>query len=123
MKKSVLMLTALLCMGCNQKPKDFSTVAIGMTKQDVITAAGEPNKQNDIGETSIWTYPAADRTVVFRHDTVYSIITSAEARLDSINNSLQKADDDIARGLERIGNAFDSTATRLKRSMDTLRKK
>lgn len=94
-----------------------------MTKTQVTIAAGEPDKQNDVGETSLWAYRDADRTVVFRKDTVYTIITSAEARIDSINSLIQKADDKIANGLDKLGDAFDSTATRIKRRADSLKKK
>lgn len=94
-----------------------------MTKDQVTIAAGNPDKQNDIGETSFWAYRDADRTVVFRKDTVYTITTSAEARLDTINGLIQKADDKIATGLDKMGDVFDSTAARIKRSTDTLKKK
>lgn len=104
-------------------PKDFSSIQTGMTKSEVSTLAGQPDKHNDVGETSFWAYRDADRTVVFRSDTVYNIITSTEARMDSINQSLQEADDKIERGLEKVGNVFDSTATRVKRSMDSLKAK
>ena len=93
-----------------------------MTKEEVISIVGEPVKRNDIG-IQFWVYPEADRTIVFRSDTVYSVITSAEARMDSIRNSLQKAGEDLDKGLEKIGETFDSTANRVKQSLDSLRKK
>ena len=108
---------------CGKKPKDFSTIKTGMTKNQVTMTAGNPDKQNDIGETSFWAYRDADRTVVFRKDTIYTIITSTEARLDSINSLIKKADDKIATGLDKMGNALDNTSTRIKRRMDSLNKK
>jgi outer membrane protein assembly factor BamE (lipoprotein component of BamABCDE complex) len=123
--KTTLMIVALTIAmtACGKKPKDFSTIKTGMTKDQVTFAAGNPDKQNDIGETSFWAYRDADRTVVFRKDTVYTITTSTEARLDSINDLLQKADNKIANGLDKMGNALDSTGKRIKRSMDSLNKK
>ncbi len=122
--KTIVMIFALAIAmtACGKKPKDFSTIKPGMTKPEVTMSAGNPDKQNDIGETSFWAYRDADRTVVFRKDTVYTIITSTEARLDSINGMLQKADDKIATGLGKVGDALDNTSARIKRSMDTLKK-
>ena len=124
MKQIVMIsLLSIAITACGRNPKDFSTVQKGMNKTEVKTAVGEPDNQNDVGSTTFWAYRDADRTVVFRKDTVYNIITSTEARLDSINSSLQQADDKIAEGLDKVGNAFDSTAKKVKRSMDSLKKK
>jgi len=113
MKTALLILTIFLCTACNQKQKDFSTVKIGMTKDQVTNIVGDPGKKNDIG-IQMWVYPEAGRTVVFRDDTVYSVITSADARIDSIKESLGKAEDKVEKGLNKVGDSIDSSAKRVK---------
>lgn len=113
MKTALLMLAVFLCIACDRKQKDFSTVKIGMTKEEVIGIVGQPGKKNDIG-IQLWVYPDADRTIVFRDDTVYSVITSAKARIDSIKNSLEKAGENVEKSLNKMGDSIDSTATSIK---------
>jgi hypothetical protein len=93
-----------------------------MTKEEVRKIVGEPARKNDIG-IQWWVYPDADRTVVFREDTVYSIITSAEARLDSIKSNLKKAGEDIDSGFKKLGRNIDSSAKKVKNNLDTLKNK
>jgi hypothetical protein len=122
MKKFLLILALFSCIACNRHPKNFSTVKIGMTKEQVVSTVGEPAKKNDMG-IEIWVYPQADRTVVFRNDTVYSIITSAEARMDSIKMSLEKAGQKVEKSIQKLGKDMDSSAEKIKKDLDTLKKK
>ena len=119
-KKTILTLifAVIFFTACNRSPKDFSSVEIGMTKEEVIATAGEPDKQNDVGETSFWSYPSADRTVVFRGDTVYTIVTSAEARIDSIQTSLERAGQNIEENFRNLSDSFDSTSEGMKDNID-----
>ena len=55
-----------------------------MTKQEVLGIVGEPEKKDVINKTEVWDYPDSARTIVFRADTVYSVMTSPKARLDSV---------------------------------------
>ena len=112
-KKIILPLAALFMAACSNEPKDFSTVTTGMTKQEVVRAAGEPGKKQDIEIAELWTYPAYDRTVVFRKDTVYDIITSADARTDSIRTSIGKMEEKLKSGTKKLGGKIDSTFERL----------
>jgi hypothetical protein len=122
MKKILPVLALCFCIGCNRQQKDFATVKVGMTKQDVIKAVGEPPKKSDVG-IEFWTYPEADRTVVFRSDTVYGIITSAKARMDSIKNALEKAGQKVENGLQKMGKEIDSSASNVKKKLDTAKSK
>jgi outer membrane protein assembly factor BamE (lipoprotein component of BamABCDE complex) len=121
MKNLLFLIAALLLISCNQKQKDFSTVKIGMTKEEVVNIVGEPSRKNDLG-IQLWVYPQADRTVVFRNDTVYDVITSANARLDSIKNSLEKTGENIQKGLKNMAEDMDSSAKSVKQKLgrDTL---
>ncbi len=82
---------------CTTRGKDFSTVSKGMTKEEVLNTVGEPQKTEDVEFFQLWTYTEADRTVIFRKDTVYNIVTSANARVDSIKMEA----DSITADLER----------------------
>jgi hypothetical protein len=100
--------------GCSRAPKDFATVRTGMTEQQVVQAVGEPAEKNDIGVANLWTYPAQDRTVVFRADTVYDIITSAEARADSIRTTIGNTEEKLESGTKKLGKKIDTTFEKLK---------
>ncbi|HEY1023604.1 MAG TPA: hypothetical protein VGE26_00460 [Sphingobacteriaceae bacterium] len=113
MKTTALFIVLLLLASCGGTPKDFSTVSQGMTQQEVIRQVGEPALRKDIEVAILWTYPQHDRTVVFRADTVYDIMTSREAREDSIKASLQHLGRDIKKGAKKIGSKLDSAGERL----------
>ena len=99
---------------CSEKPKDFATVTTGMTKEQVLEQVGEPTKKNEVLLADLWVYADADRTVVFRKDTVYDIITSAEARIDSIEAGLQRTGRDVKNKLDATGDTIDSASLRIK---------
>lgn len=97
------LLSAILLGSCSRPERDLAAVEIGMTKAEVTNLVGEPKKKDVINETEIWTYPDSSRTVVFRLDTVYSIMTSPKARLDSINIWMDSTGNKIEKGLEKVG--------------------
>lgn len=124
MKLIFLAATVLLLASCSEKSKDFSSVRVGMTSEEVLQHAGEPTKKRDIAVANLWVYENANRTVVFRKDTVYDIITSADARLDSIEGSLDNLGDKIENQAEKAGHRIDSVSRSLRNIVegDTLRK-
>ena len=124
MKKLLLTLCAFAFIACTKNLKDFSTVKAGMTSQQVLQITGEPDKRQNLGVASLWVYEKADRTVVFRNDTVFDIITSADARVDSIKTTLDNIGDKIEEQAEKAGNKLDSVGQTLKRGSadDTVRK-
>ena len=83
MKQLIFAALIFLLAACTSEPKEFPGVFIGMTSQEVLEKAGPPSAKRNIGLADLWVYKEADRTVVFREDTVYDIIISAEARIDS----------------------------------------
>jgi outer membrane protein assembly factor BamE (lipoprotein component of BamABCDE complex) len=109
----------LLLAACSKGAKTLSSVQTGMTKNEVIGIVGDPAKKNVVNKTEIWDYPDSNRTIIFRMDTVYRIVTSAEARVDSIGQWLDHTDDKVKQGLgnagEKIGNAADKVKDKLKR--------
>lgn len=124
MRLLFLVAAVLLLAFCSESSKDFSSVRIGMTTQEVLQNAGEPTKKRDIVVANLWIYENANRTVVFRKDTVYDIITSADARIDSIERSLDNLGDKIENQAEKAGRRIDSVSRSLKNidDDDTLRK-
>jgi len=112
-----LLLTTILplsFLSCREAPKDFSSVSIGMTKDEVTAAAGEPAKKNELAVIDVWVYPQADRSVIFRKDTVYNIVTSSEARIDSIETSLERTGDKVGSSLNRLGDSLEKTGQQIK---------
>jgi hypothetical protein len=132
MKKYLIILLSIVALGsCTEKQKEFSTVQKGMTKEEVIQQVGQPTTKRDILVAEVWKYDLADRTVVFRNGTVYDIITSTEARIDSIEatlkatgKSLKETGKDLKERLDRTGDTIDSSSRRLKDNIDrdTVRK-
>ena len=111
---NLLLLAAITLASCTQKQKDFANVTRGLSKHEVTTMVGEPDKKSDLLMAELWTYTAADRTVVFRADTVYDIITSANARMDSIENTLQETGQDIKEKLNNTADSIDSSSLKIK---------
>jgi hypothetical protein len=124
MKKLAAIMFSFVLMACSENPKDFSSVEVGMSSKQVLQYAGEPDKKQNLGVADLWVYEKADRTVVLRNDTVYDIITSADARMDSIKSTLDKIGDTIEKQAEKAGNKLDSVGRTLKRGStdDTVRK-
>jgi len=118
MNKILFALIVLTILGCSQRPKDFSSVKVGMTGQEVLLHAGEPDRKNDIGIADLWIYERADRTVVFREDTVYDIITSADARIDSVKTTLDNLGDKIENQAEKAVDRLDSARRNLRNPAD-----
>ena len=88
-----------------------------MTSLEVLKFAGEPDKKQDIGVADLWVYEKADRTVVFRQDTVYDIITSANARIDSVKMTLENVGDKIENQAEKAVDKIDSLGNRLNKKL------
>ena len=108
------MIATLFLMACGNNPKTFENIRLGMTKADVVTEVGEPSKKNDLLMAELWVYDQYDRTLVFKSDTVSDIITSAEARVDSIENSLKDFGQDVKQKLDHTGDTIDSASLRIK---------
>lgn len=94
-----------------------------MSSQEVLNYAGEPDKKQDIGVADLWVYESADRTVVFRKDTVYDIITSANARIDSVKTTLDKIGDKIETQAEKAGATIKTQAEKAGEKIDSLGRK
>lgn len=108
---------------CSENVKDFASVKVGMTSREVLEYAGEPDKRQDIGVADLWVYEQADRTVVFRKDTVYDIITSADARMDSVKSTLDEIGDKIENKAERAGEQIKDQAEKAGDKLDSLGKR
>lgn len=113
MKLLYIALLGFCFAGCSPAPKKLGAVEYGMSKPEVVSIVGEPAKKNVVNKTEIWDYPDSSRTIVFRMDTVYSIITSAKARADSMGlwldstnskakNALNKIDDGVKRAADKV---------------------
>ncbi|WP_407427675.1 hypothetical protein [Arcticibacter sp.] len=124
MKRLLTWILPLTLLSCREAPKDFSSVSIGMTKDEVTAAAGEPARKNELAVIDVWVYPEADRSVIFRKDTVYNIVTSSEARIDSIETSLERTGDKVETSLSRLGDSLEKTGQQIKDKFrrDTTRK-
>ncbi|WP_374164450.1 outer membrane protein assembly factor BamE [Arcticibacter sp. MXS-1] len=117
--RHTFLLLGALFAGCSNSPKKLSTVETGMTRDEVIGIVGEPKSKNVLNATEVWDYPDADRTVVFRKDTVYQIITSPQARADSIAMWMDKTDDKVKDQLselvDKAGEAGNKISEKLKK--------
>lgn len=106
-------ISAILISGCSRPSKDLATVEIGMTKAEVTGIVGEPKKKNVVNETEIWDYPDSNRTVVFRMDTVYSIMTSARARLDSVSVWMDSTNNKVKKGFDKVGDKLEDAGDKI----------
>ncbi len=114
MKPILIFATAfLLFSSCNRPSKELATVEIGMSKTEVIGIVGEPNKKNVVNKTEIWDYPDSNRTVVFRMDTVYAVMTSARARLDSVNTWMDSTNTKFKKGFGKIGEKLEDVGDKI----------
>lgn len=110
----IILFSLLLLTSCAEKQKQFANIKTGMTKEQVLQQAGEPSKKNDILISELWVYKNEDRTVVFRKDTVYDIITSANARIDSIEAKLKETGKDVREKLKSAADTIDSASLKIK---------
>jgi hypothetical protein len=110
----IILFGLLLFTSCAEKQKQFANIKTGMTKEQVLQQAGEPSKKNDILISELWVYKNEDRTVVFRKDTVYDIITSANARIDSIEAKLKETGKDVREKLKSAADTIDSASLKIK---------
>lgn len=85
-----------------------------MSKEEVIKQVGEPTKKNDILIAEVWRYDLHDRTIVFRNGAVYDIMTSAEARIDSIESTLKETGREVKEKLRHAGDTIDSASRKIK---------
>lgn len=108
-----LLFPLTLFISCTQTPKKLGTIETGMSKEAVIAIAGQPSGKNVINKTEIWNYPDSNRTVVFRADTVYTILTSPEARADSVGKWLDKTDDKLKDQLGDLAEKADSVGSHI----------
>jgi ABC-type antimicrobial peptide transport system permease subunit len=124
-----------LFFSCSNTAKELNGIKKGMTKEQVLSYGGEPTSRNNLNIADLWVYEDADRTVVFRDDTVFNIITTANARIDSIElslkkagyklenqfisakDSLQNAGQGIKRNLNSAVDSIDSVAKKLKSNL------
>ena len=107
-------IAAMFLSNCTRPAKELATVEIGMTKAEVTGVVGEPKKKNVINKTEIWDYPDSNRTVVFRLDTVYAIMTSARARLDSVSVWMDSTNTKVKKGFGNIGDKLENAGDKLK---------
>lgn len=114
MKNSIIFFIGLLLAGCADKQKSLGDIEKGMSKSEVISLAGEPAEKNNIGLAELWVYPDSNRTVVFRSDTVYDIMTSTEARIDSIASGLDSTGKEIKEKTLELGEKIDSLGNELR---------
>ena len=110
----MIILVLAVFASCAEKQKKFANIKTGMTKEQVLQQAGEPSKKNDILISELWVYNNEDRTVVFRRDTVYDIITSADARIDSIEGTLKKTGKAVKEKLKSAADSIDSASKKIK---------
>ena len=114
-----LFIAVFILLACNRPAKDLGSVRIGMTKPQVVAIVGEPEKKDVINKTELWNFTDSSRTVVFRADTVYAIMTSPKARLDSMASWVGKTNEKVKKGFgnigEKIENATDKVEKKLKK--------
>ena len=73
-----------------------------------------------MGLAELWTYDSADRTIIFRKDTVYNIITSSEARIDSLENTMKDAGEKIKEGAKETGEDIKEGTKKITDKADSL---
>lgn len=112
--QAIFLPALLLVASCSQTSKNFSEVTTGMTKEQVIEKAGTPSKKSNMGIAEFWVYNESDRAVIFRKDTVYDIITSADARIDSIKSELDETSKSIKENIVNAGDSMEKFGKKLK---------
>lgn len=119
MKTTLLTLSAVIviAMACNRPAKDLADVEIGMHRDSVLGMLGEPKKKDVINATEVWNYTDSSRTIVFRSDTVYAVMTSPEARLDSVSKWLGHTNEKVKDGFGNVGEQLESVAGKVKHTL------
>lgn len=114
MKTVFKLLPAVLFLSaCADNSRDFTRVSQGMNKQQVVQSIGEPSRKNDLGVAELWTYSDYNKTLIFRSDTVYDIITASTIKMDSIKSSLKKVGKDLKEGAKKVGRELDTVGKKL----------
>jgi hypothetical protein len=113
---TIISITALFA--CSRPTKDLASVEIGMSKSQVQAIVGEPEKKDVINKTEVWNFTDSSRTVVFRADTVYAIMTSPQARLDSIASWVGKTNEKVKKGFGNIGDKIENAADKVEDKLD-----
>ena len=116
--KAVILLSAVLLAGCSDNSKELTNISQGMNKQEVIQAIGEPSRKNNIELAELWVYPKYNKTLIFRADTVYDIVNSSTAEIDSIKSSLKGLGKGIKKGVKKIGKELDTVGKKLEGKID-----
>jgi len=116
--KAVFLLLIPLLAACSDNSKELTNISQGMNKQEVIRAIGEPSRKNDIELAELWVYPKYNKTLVFRADTVYDIVNSSTAEIDSIKSSLKGLGKGITKGVKKIGKELDTVGKKLEGEID-----
>lgn len=118
--KPILLISCVLTflLSCSNTPKELKGVKTGMTKEQVLTFAGEPTSRNNLEIADLWVYEDADRTIVFRNDTVFNIITTANARIDSIKSSLKNAGYSAEENLSTVKDSIKKNLLKAKDSIN-----
>ncbi|MBC8052623.1 MAG: outer membrane protein assembly factor BamE [Sphingobacteriaceae bacterium] len=112
-----ILVSTILISGCSRSEKGLATVEIGMSKTDVSAIVGEPAKKNIINQTEIWDYTDSSRTIVFRKDTVYAIMNSPRARIDSMDVWLDSTGSNVKKGLNKIGDKLENAGDKIKNTV------
>lgn len=118
MKSFTYSFLILTLAACSRPAKDLASVKIGMTREEVLGMVGEPKKKDVINKTEIWNYTDSSRTIVFRADTVYSIMTSPQARLDSMSIWLDSTNNKIKKGFNKVGDKLENVADKVEDKLD-----
>lgn len=120
MKRFLLIPCVLIILySCSNSQKELQGVKKGMTKEQVLTYGGEPTSRNNLEIADLWVYEDADRTVVFRDDTVFNVITTANARIDSITISLKNAGYSAKNKMDTAKDSIIHTGAILKRNLNS----
>ncbi|WP_207426395.1 hypothetical protein [Pedobacter sp. SYSU D00535] len=115
---AILMFGLLLSSACSRPSKDLASVEIGMTKDEVVQMLGEPKKKDVVNQTELWNFTDSGRTIVFRADTVYAIMTSPRARMDSVAQLLDSADQKVKKGFNNVGDKIENVADKIGDKLD-----
>jgi outer membrane protein assembly factor BamE (lipoprotein component of BamABCDE complex) len=109
-----ILITTLIVSACSRPSKDLATVEIGMTKAEVTGIVGEPKKKNVLNNTETWDYPDSSRIIIFRKDTVYSIMTSPKARIDSLDVLMDSTGSKLKKGINKVGNKLEKAGDKIR---------
>ncbi|HXH98867.1 MAG TPA: hypothetical protein VNI52_01265 [Sphingobacteriaceae bacterium] len=103
---------------CADGSKELPNVSQGMNKQQVIQLIGEPPKRKNLAVAELWTYPDYNKTLIFRSDTVYDIISASTLKVDSIESSFKNLGNKLKRGTKKVGKELDTLGKKLEGKLD-----